>query len=327
MFNFLGTMLRHHWLRRLLLPLLLVTTICPNRLLFALSTASDSQESSNLTYHSSVSEVRLVFFATDEHNRPVDALRQDDLAVIDNETVIRDFRSFGPDALVKLDVTVLMDFSESVLPQLQQEITNVLQLIAQWPWNSADNVSVLSFSGTEVHLLCTGDCRSGFTADRVASSARGGPTPLFDALDTASNLLNQRAGQPEVWPVIILFSDGDDTISKASLREALEKILANGVQVYAIDVNNPKQPSNGTATLQKIADDSGGRRIGLGEGAVRILNDVIADLHSARVVTYVSPDSNSDFHSIRILPTRNLSLQFRSRRGYSRPTLIRRTIP
>lgn len=300
--------------RCLLMSLLLATAIVAHSLSYRRSTPGDAQESPNVTYHSSASEVRLVFFVMDEHNRPVE-VQQDDVALIDNETVIRDFRTFTPAAFVKLDVTVLMDFSESVQPQLQQEITNVLQLIAKWPWNPADNVLVLSFSGTEVHLLCTEDCRSSFTADRVASSPRGGSTPLFDALDSASNLLKQR-GQPEVWPVIILFSDGNDTISKASLREVLEKILANGVQVYAIDVNNPEQPSNGTATLQKIADDSGGRRIGLGEGAVRIFNDVITDLHSARVVTYVPPESNSDFHSIRLLPTRNLSLQFRSRRGY-----------
>jgi len=43
---------------------------------------------------------------------------------------------------------------------------------------------------------------------------------------------------------------------------------------------------------------------------------VIDDLHSARVVTYRLPKFGSDFHSIRILPTHNLKLQFRCRRGY-----------
>jgi len=49
---------------------------------------------------------------------------------------------------------------------------------------------------------------------------------------------------------------------------------------------------------------------------VRIFKDVIDDLHSARVVTYVLPESGPDFHSIRILPTHNLNLQFRCRTGY-----------
>ena len=83
-----------------------------------------------------------------------------------------------------------------------------------------------------------------------------------------------------------------------------------------MDVSSPLRPSNGTATLQRLADDSGGRWVRISEGAARIFNDVIDDLHSAHVVTYRLPESRSGFHSIRILPTHNLSLQFRCRRGY-----------
>ena len=308
-------MLRCHRLSGLLLSLLLFTTLYAHNLLLGLSTPGGFQESSNLTYHSAVSEVRLVFFATDEHNHAVEELQQDDFAVVDDERVIRDFRSFTRSALIKLDVVVLIDFSESVLPHFQREITDVLQLISQWPWSPGDNASVLSFGGMETRFICAGNCRNSFTADRVASLPRGGATPLFDAVAIATDFLVQRR-QPDVWPVIMLFSDGEDTISRASFHEALEKILASGAQVYAIDVSSPGQPSNGTATLQRIAEDSGGRYVRISEGAVRIFGDVINDLHSARVVTYVLPESGSDFHSIRILPTHNLNLQFRSRRGY-----------
>jgi Mg-chelatase subunit ChlD len=226
--------------------------------------------------------------------------------------VIRNFRSFTHSELARLDVVVLVDSSESVLPSFQREITDVQQLISQWPWNSEDQLSVLSFSGMETHFVCAGDCRSSFSADRLS---RGGPTPLFDALETATKYLAQRR-QQNVLPVIVLFSDGEDTISRASFREVLAKILATEAQVYAVDVGTSAQASNGTATLQKIADDSGGRRVPISEGVAGIFNDVINDLHSARVVTYLRPESVSDFHSIRILPTRNLNLQFRCRRGY-----------
>jgi len=297
------------------LLLLLVTTSCAHNLLFGLSAPGGSGESSNLTYHRTVSEVRLVFFATDEHNRPVAGLQKDDFAVVDDEKVIRDFRSFTRSASTKLDVIVLFDSSESVLPHFKQEMTDVLQLISQWPWSSEDNVSVLSFSGTEAHTICAGNCRSSLTADQVASSPSGGATPLFDGLDTATNLLSQRR-RPDVWPVIILFSDGDDTISKASFGEALENVLASGARIYAIDVSSPSRPSNGTATLRRLADDSGGSWARTSDGVVRIFNDLMDDLHSAYVVTYGLPESRSDFHSIRILPTHNLNLQFHCRRGY-----------
>ena len=297
---------------RLLLMLILVTTVRTS--LFAGSPPGGSEELSNLTYHSTVSEVRLVFFATDEHNHTVEALKPDDFAVVDDETVIRNFRSFTRSREIKLDVIVLFDSSESVLPHFKQEMTEILQLISQSPWSPEDYISVLSFSGMEIHPVCAGDCRS-LTAERLASSPRGGSTALFDALDTAASLLGRRR-QPDVWPVIILFSDGDDTISKSSFPDAVEKVVASGAQIYAVDLGNPGRPSHGSAILQRLASDSGGRCIRINEGAVRIFTDIIDDLHSARVVTYALPPSRSDFHSVRILPTHNLNLQFRSRVGY-----------
>src|SRR5208282_837952 len=208
--------------RVLVLPLLLITTMCSHDLLMGQSISDSSGESSKLAYRSRVSEVRLVFFATDEHNRAVEELQKDDFAVVDDERVIRNFRSFTRANLIKLDVIVLMDSSESVLPHFQQEIADVQQLISQWPWGPGDNVSVLLFGGMKTRLVCSGDCRSSFSADRVQSLPSGGATPLFDAVEVATNMLIQRA-QPDVWRVIILFSDGDDTISKVSLNEVLKK--------------------------------------------------------------------------------------------------------
>jgi len=300
--------------RVLVMPLLLVT-MCSYDLLLGQSISDSSGESSKLAYRSTVSEVRLVFFATDEHNRAVEELQKDDFAVVDDERVIRNFRSFTRANLIKLDVIVLMDSSGSVQPRFQQEIADVQQLISQWPWGPEDNVSVLSFGGMETRLVCSGDCRSSFTAGWFQSLPSGGATPLFDAVELATNMLIQRA-QPDVWRVIILFSDGDDTISKVSLNEVLKKVLASETQIYAVDLSRPEPPSNGSAILQRIADDSGGRRIHSNDGAIGIFRSVIDDLHSARVVTYRLPNFGSDFHSIRILPTHNLKLQFRCRRGY-----------
>jgi VWFA-related protein len=313
----LATMFTGNRLSRVLLALILATTIFAHGLLFGRSAPGDSGEPANLTYRSSVSEVRLVFFPTDEHNHAVEELQKNDFAVVDDEMVIRNFRSFTRADLVKLDLIVLVDSSESMLPRFQQEIADVQQLTSQWPSNPGDKISVLSFGGMETHLICSEDCRSSFTAEQMNSLPRGGATPLFDAVEVAAGTIIQRK-QPDVWPVIILLSDGDDNISKTSFRQALQKIVASEAQVYAIDLSRPGRPSNGSATLQRLADNSGGRYFGSGEGAAGIFNHVLEDLHSARVVTYQLRESGSDFHSIRILPTHNLKLQFRCRSGYYR---------
>jgi VWFA-related protein len=304
--------------RRLVLSVTLVATVTSHNLVPAQSTPIGSHESSGVTYHHRVSEVRLVFFATDERNHSVNDLQKNDFAVIDDDAIIRDFRSFSRADLINLDVVVLMDSSQSVLPRLAQEITDVQQLISQWPWRSGDKVSVLSFSGIQTHLVCSEDCRSSFSADRIYSLPKGGATPLFDALKKAANILNARA-QPDVWRVIVLFSDGDDTISSASLKEAVGTIQTSEAEVYAVDNGISERTSNGTTILKKIATDSGGRYLRINDGAVNIFKSVIDDLHSARVVTYALPPADTDFHSIRILPTHNLKLQFRCRSGYYYP--------
>ncbi len=315
MFTFLEAAPSGYRLSRLLLPLFLVTTVFASSLSFDPSPQSSSRESSVPIYHSTASEVRLVFFATDEHNHSVQELHQDDFAVVDDDRVIREFRSFTRSTLTKLDVVVLLDCSGSVLPYLRQQNADVLQLISTWSWTPGDNVSVFSFNCIDDHMICSGNCRSALTDERVAYLPSGGATPLFDALEIAASSVDERR-QPDVLPVIMLFSDGDDTISKSSFPEAMEKLLASGAQVYSINVGGLDRTSDGTSTLQKIADDTGGRYVLISEGAVRIFSDVIDDLHSARVVTYPLPKSGTDFHSIRILPTHNVNLQFHSRRGY-----------
>jgi len=300
--------------RRFFSIMFVVMIPCAHHAVFAEPSPSEADDITNPTYHSTVSEVRLVFFATDEHNHNVQELKKDDFAVIDNERVIRDFRGFTRSDTTNLNVVVLIDSSESVLPRLQTEITDAVQLISRSSSGPSDGLSVLSFSGLGTHVVCSEDCRD-LPTPRILSLPRGGATPLFDALETAATLLAKRS-RPDVWPVVILFSDGDDTISKISRREVLDKILSIGAQIYAVDVSGSGSPSNGSAVLQNLADDSGGRYLRISDGPSSILDHVMDDLHSARVVTYVYPGPDSDFHSIRILPSRNLNLKFHSRCGY-----------
>jgi Ca-activated chloride channel homolog len=314
MHKFLGTVLLCSWLS-LLVPMFLVTTIYPRDIL---ELCAPSETAQQFTHHSSSSEVRLVFFATDEQNRHIESIHRDDFAVLDNGWVIRNFRSFAHAGLIKLDVVVLVDASDSVRPRFHKEIDSVLNLISQWPWSPGDNVSVLSFRGMEPQLVCDGNCRTWFTSDHVDSLANVGATPLFDAVTLASGFLNGRR-RPDVWPVMIVFSDGNDTISKASFTSALKKVMAGEEQIYAIDLGNATRPSQGTTILQRMAESSGGRFLPFSDGADRILSEVMDDLHSGLLVTYALPESASEFHSVRILPTHNLHLQFRCRRGYYRP--------
>lgn len=295
--------------------------------LFALtyaSAADDTNDSSGLlTYRSTVSEVRVTFFATDENNHPAATLTKSDFAVVDGELVVRNFRSFTHSDETSLDVVALVDLSESVAPRFRVAMGAVLQLVAREQSIPDDNIAVLSFGGTfggmRPAILCSSGCRASDSVSRLLAVKSSGTTPLFDALIFGANFIShhRRAG---ARPVIILFSDGNDTISLHSPREALEAVVAGGALIYSVDMGTSENQTSGSTFLRQVSDATGGRyfflRSSPNDGAATVLNAVLEDLRASYVVTYDLPSHRAGFHALRLLPTHNLNLTFHSRNGY-----------
>lgn len=110
-----------------------------------------------------MSEIRVTFFATGESHRPVPTIAKSDFAVVDNEWVVRNFRSFTRSDEYALNVVVLVDLSESVAPRFRASINDVLQLVAREQSIPDDDIAVLSFGGmlrTEPAILCWDGCRA-----------------------------------------------------------------------------------------------------------------------------------------------------------------------
>ena len=328
-----------HWqIRSALLALSVLTSV-----LACTAAADDTNGSSGLTtYRSTVSEVRVTFFATDESNHPLASLTKSDFAVVDNERVVRNFRSFTHSNETSLDVVALVDLSESVAPRLRAAMSDMLQLVAQEQSIPNDNISVLSFGGTlggtvggasssfRPAVLCTSGCRAPDSMSKLLAMKSGGTTPLFDALIFAADFISQHrhaGGRGDARPVLILFSDGYDTISLHSAREALQAVLDEGALIYSVDMG--KGQTSGTMFLRRVSQATGGRYFAYSlrpfqqDSAATVLNAVLEDLRASYVVTYDLPNHHDGFHALRLLPTHNLNLTFHSRNGY----LYERSLP
>ena len=307
---------------------LLVFFVLTYAVLTYAAAAEKTNDSSTVpTYRSIVSQVQVTFFATDENNRPVAALTKSDFAVVDNGLVIRIFRSFTAADENALDVVALVDLSESVAPRFRVAIREVEQLVAREQSIADDNVAVLYFGaesgGTsgaasgEIRpaILCSSGCRASDSVSSLLTVKGGGATPLLDALIFASDFIShhRRAG---ARPVLILFSDGNDTISLHSAREALEAVVAGGALVYSVDTGKPANPSAGSMFLRQVSDASGGRYFSLQDGVANVMSAVLEDLRASYVVTYDLPSQQAGFHSLCLMPTHNLNLTFHSRNGY-----------
>ena len=280
-------------------------------LLFGVCKAEDPQ----VTYRTGTSEVRVSFFATDQNGRLLEKVTKDDFAVVDGGIVVRDFRSLARSSETALDIVALVDTSESVAPHFHANLQHVVQLVYVESSSASGVVSVIQFAGLQPAVLCSGDCGSASAEQKIQGAKAQGPTPLFDALTYTAQFISEHrtAGARQV---IILFSDGNDTISRASAREAFAAVAGTGALLYTVNVGASSANSPGASVLQEMAEATGGRSFSAHDGISNVLQSILADLRSAYVVSYALPSHDRGFHTLQILPKHNLNLRFHCRRGY-----------
>jgi Ca-activated chloride channel homolog len=162
-----------------------------------------------------------------------------------------------------------------------------------------------------------------------------GDTPLYDAVLKATEDLRQR---PERRRVIVLLSDGGDSASQATLREAERDTFLAGVSVYSVDLVNTdksarRSPQRQAAAqvLKQLADETGGRYITAEGGFFRdgyffirsrtklkkIFDDLIDELHRQYTITYepTNPRRAGRWRTIRV-ELEQADMSARTRLGY-----------
>jgi VWFA-related protein len=262
------------------------------------------------TYRTTVSEVRITFSATDRSDHAIANLRRDDFAVVDKDVIVRNFRSFTRAQFTQMDTFVLIDASASLSSHYREEIAQVIDLLSRTSGIPEENVSIASFHGLGTTTLCEGNCRGVRAMEQLAKHGSVGLTPLYDALISAARSFSGKTDS-QARKVLILFSDGEDTVSKNAASDAIESLLTADVQVYAISPGRRKN-----VFLQELASASGGRVFPLSDGSAQVADAVFSDFQASYQITYQLPSQTPGFHHVRILPTRDLKLQFRCSRGY-----------
>ena len=116
---------------------------------------------------------------------------------------------------------------------------------------------------------------------------------------------------------MVLFSDGVDTISMHSATDILQAAQNLQSAIYSVNSRSAQiLPGKGDAILNYLAASTGGLSFGPGQNVAAVLRMILDDLRSGYVLTYVLPEQSVGQHSVRILPTSDPKLQFRSRRAY-----------
>ena len=274
----------------------------------------------DFTYRTNTSEVRLTFSALDQNDHGVATLQASDFAVVDKGFIVRDFQSFTRSDVTKLEIVIAIDLSESVSPRFRKELSDTLTLLAQTSVMPEENISLLEFQNSKPTILCAGNCRKSPDLETLSSATALGMTPLYDTIVFASDFLAKR-GDIQTHRILILFSDGQDTFSRHTLRDAMDAALASDVQIDCIDIGATTNP--GSKTMRTVAAASGGAYFSGQQAAQASLNKILEGFRASYTVSYRLPTRAQGFHSIQIFPTHNMNLQFRSRSGYYYPENIR----
>lgn len=265
---------------------------------------------------------------TDADSRPVLDLKQDDfeLSIDGNPAEISDLsRSEMP-----VRLALLFDNSSSVIQAREFEKKAAIKFFKQVIRPKFDLASLFSVStGTRLEQVLTKNVSSlVYSIENLPPPA--GATALFDGIIKAAKYLENIEGRR----VIVIVSDGEDTISDASLEETVKILQQTNCQIFVVkttDFENFKRDGVRTTNanvrslaaerrMQELALQTGGAVYSpidereLDSSFSRISNE----LSSQYIISYYPNDEEKRniFHNITLKVKNRVNLIIRTRKGY-----------
>ena len=274
--------------------------------------AAASVHTKGLTLAESVDVDVLQFNAvvTDGDGRFVTGLKPSDFKIYDNDRVqkITSFESEN----ISLELVAALDVSSSMraaLPDVKSAAKRFLEDL-----RAGDQVTVLGFNDNVFTLAP----RSKDQAARVKAidlmRAWGG-TALYDVILKGLNLLGRHPGRKSM----LLFSDGDDQSSHATLEAAVARAEGSDATIYVIGQGRAVRAHDLQEILKRFAKITGGRSF-FTEDTVRLdkfFQEILEDLSNQYLISYSYPDDERDgrWHQIRVEVTDG-KYNVRARDGY-----------
>lgn len=229
-------------------------------------------------------------------------------------------RSDAPGGSVPLALALLVDTSASMLGSLrhsQQAFTGFLTRLPQ-----AREVVVVPFE-QRAHVLRFDSDRPDELLASLAGVPAGGNTALRDAIVSTLAGLRSREGRI----VMVLLTDGEDTVSQTSPVQLEQRLQGSPVTLYPIAYRGGGREGEAArrayASLERLARLTGGRAFRLaGERALpAVLSDILDEIRGQYVLGYVPsrPPGEGRYRRIRVEVKGRRGLTLRHRPGYRPP--------
>jgi Ca-activated chloride channel family protein len=215
-----------------------------------------AQEEPSTTVKVNVRLVNVFVTVTDAHGAPISHLTKDNFK-LSEDGIEQKIAVFDKESALPLSIVLAVDTSLSTKKDLPLELASARRF-AHSILRPIDGLSVYQFSEVVDEVVpFTPDLR---TIDRGIDRIHvGTATAVYDALYLSSRALEKRKGRK----VIVVITDGGDTVSKTDYRDAVRAAQEAEAIVYSLIVV-PVEASAGRDTggehaLIQLSEDTGGK--------------------------------------------------------------------
>ena len=220
------------------------------------SAPNQSTNGSSSTLKVDVKLVNVYVTVTNAQGGPVAGLKKDNFTLQEdgrNQTI----SVFDKESAVPLSIALAIDTSLSTRHDLPLEQASAKRF-ARTIMRPVDALSVFGFNETVLQSTSyTADLKR--IDDGIDHIRLGAATALFDAIYLASRSLGHRQGRK----VLVLITDGGDTVSKVDYQQALRAAEEAECIVYSIIVvpieNSAGRETGGEHALIQLSEDTGGK--------------------------------------------------------------------
>jgi len=278
-----------------------------------------------MTLHVDVKLVNVFVNVTDTNGAIVGGLTRGDFSVFEDNRP-QDIAVFERESELPLNLTLAIDTSASTYKDHAIE-RDAAKRFVRALMRPQDQMSVLEFDTfvTELTPFTNRVAQVEHGIDRMRGS---GGTALYDAIYLASQRLGMKPGRK----VLVLVSDGGDTVKSTTYSEALEQALRNEVMIYSI-IDVPVEASagrdiGGEHALITLSEQTGGKSFYVDEGGLdNAFERVSEDLRTQYLLGYYPRNQlpGVTFHRLRVTIPRAAADAFniRYRTGYYADTPLK----
>jgi Ca-activated chloride channel homolog len=217
---------------------------------------ASAQGAPETTLKVDVKLVNVYVTVTDAHGAPVAGLKKDNFTLLEDGHA-QTISVFDKESALPLSIALAIDTSLSTRHDLPLEQASAKRF-AKTIMRPVDSLSVFSFS--EAVSQSTSYTADLHRIDEGIDHIRlGAATALYDAVYLASRSLDRRQGRK----VLVLITDGGDTVSKVNYPEAARAAEEAEALVYSIIVvpieNSAGRETGGEHALIQLSEDTGGK--------------------------------------------------------------------